>query len=262
MMRLSTCLEWLYTETGDDIGDRVRAAADDGTDAVEIWSWRTKDLDSLGSALAETGSQLVSMIVDPQCRLVDPATHEEFVAAVADSVVVARRLGVPYLVAVAGQVRDDVPRAIQHAALVEALRGAADVVEGTDVTVLLEPLNSRVDHVGTYLDRTSEGLEAIREVGSPRVRLLYDAYHSIVMGEDPRTELAGAIDLVGHVQIADAPGRQEPGTGDVDWAALLGTLADLGYTGGVGLECRPSVSTSQAMAYIRKAASQVDRSPR
>jgi hypothetical protein len=79
-------------------------------------------------------------------------------------------------------------------------------------------LNTRVDHVGHYLDSATETLDIVDEVGSPHVQMLYDLYHSVVMGESPREVVAGRLDRVRHVQIADVPGRHEPGTGTIDLA--------------------------------------------
>lgn len=249
MFELSANLEWLFGER-DALGDRVRAAAASGLPAVEVWGWRGRDVDSLHDALRETGVVLQTMCVDPMGTLVDPAAHGVFLAAVGESAALADRLGCPYLVVTAGDDRG-VPRAEQRRAVVGALRRAAEVLAGHRAVLLLENLNSRVDHVGTFLDSTVECLDIVDEVGSPKVRLLYDHYHSLVMGERPEEVLAGRVDRVGHVQTADLPGRHEPGTGAVDWAHELAVLRDLGYTGRIGLECTPTTDTAQALAHVR-----------
>ena len=254
MYRLAANLEWLFTEAGDDPADRVRAAAAYGLDAVEIWEWRNKDVSALKAALDETGVRLLSLIVDPKMDLTDPANHPQYLTGVKDSLPVAQRLGSPHLVVVAGDLIAGRSRAEQHAAVVDVLTQAADIVEGSGVTLLLEPLNSRLDHVGTYLDSTREGLQIVREVDRPQLRLLFDAYHALVMEEELQTELAGAIDLIAHVQIADVPGRHEPGTGHVDWAQQLETLHRLGYRGVIGLEYQPTTPTPQSLRTIAEIA--------
>lgn len=119
------------------------------------------------------------------------------------------------------------------------------------MTLLLENLNSRVDHIGHYLDSTTEALDIIGEVGHPSVRMLYDLYHSVTKGERPEEVLAGRLDLVAHVQIADVPGRHEPGSGTIDWPAVIGWLSASGYAGRIGLEFIPSADTLQSVANIR-----------
>jgi len=90
-------------------------------------------------------------------------------------------------------------------------------------------------------------------VASPRVRLLYDLYHSITEGEDPFAVLPAVIDHVEHIQIAGAPGRGEPGSGTVDWPAMLGLIEQLGYRGALGIECVPSrTPTVEALDFIRR----------
>ena len=89
------------------------------------------------------------------------------------------------------------------------------------MTLVLEPLNTRVDHAGYYLETTAEGVQIVDEVGSPAVRLLFDAYHAAVMGEDVAAEARAHAARIGHVHVADAPGRHEPGTGQVDYRGLL-----------------------------------------
>jgi len=87
------------------------------------------------------------------------------------------------------------------------------------------------------------------------VRLLYDLYHSVVEGEDPEVVLPEVVDVVGHVQIADAPGRGEPGTGAIDWPAAFALFDRVGYQGTIGVECYPTLpSTANALAYVRSVA--------
>ena len=252
MPELSANVEWLFTEAGPRTADRIRAAARHGIRFVEFWTWREKELDGIEAALHDTGVVLQTMCTEPMGRLVDPATHPAFLAGLEESVRVAERLGCPHLVVTAGDELPDVPRETQSAAVVEALRAAADVLAGHDVRLLLENLNSRVDHVGTFLDATTEVVQVLRAVGSPRVALLYDAYHSLVMQERPEDVLGDATDLLAHVQIADAPGRAEPGTGALDWPRLLAELQGLGYRGPLGLEYRPTGGTEDSLRAITR----------
>lgn len=254
MYELSANIELLFTEHGEGdeyVAARLRAAAALGLPAVEIWGWRGKDIDALSQALQDTGIELQTMCVDPMGVLVDRATHNTFLAAVTKSAATAQVLNCPFLVITAGDHQADVPRSEQHAAIVTALRGAARLLEGSDVVLLLENLNSRVDHIGTFLDSTVECLDIVEEVDSPNVRALYDHYHSLVMNERPESVLAGRIDLIGHVQTADVPGRHEPGTGTTDWDNELRVLYDLGYRGRIGLEYLPSTDTASSLDRIQ-----------
>jgi len=246
--------ELLFREFGAPMSaGQLAAIRDAGFGLVEFWTWRDKDLDGIRRALDQTGLSAVSMISQPQSRPVDPSRHGEFLDAVRDSIPVAQHLGIPNLVLTGGDRLPGVPAAEQQDALVRALRAAAPYAEDSGVTLLLENLNSRVDHVGTYLDRTADALDAVREVDSPNVRVLYDLYHSVVMEEDPGDVLRGSVDLVSHLQIADHPGRHEPGSGSVDWPALLRAVLETGYTGTLGLEYSPSTGDSVAASGTARA---------
>lgn len=249
----SACIEWLFKEEYPDIADRVRAAHRAGLKHVEFHLWRDKPVDRLAEALEETGVVLTGFVVEPRRSLVDPAEHAEFLDAVRDSLAVARRLGSPPLVVASGFTRADVPRETQRAAAVRALKAAALLAEAAGVELVLEPLNTRIDHPGMFLSNTRDALDIVEEVASPNLKLLFDAYHSAVMGEDLEDVLAGRIHLVRHVQIADLPGRNEPGTGDIDWTDRLARLKALGYDGAIGLEYRPTRDAAASLAMARSA---------
>ena len=113
-------------------------------------------------------------------------------------------------------------------------------------------MNVRVDHPGALLDRTAEAVYVARGVDSPNFGVLYDLYHSTVEGEDVAAELANAGDLIKYVQIADAPGRGEPGSGSIDWPARLADLRDSGYAGPIGLEYYPTIDSAKSVRRIQE----------
>jgi hydroxypyruvate isomerase len=248
----SACLEVLFTEQGGTTSDRLRRAAEAGFGAVEIWHWRNKDLASLRDALDETSVRMTSMILEPQLPLVDAVAGDQIERAVRESAAAARGLGAVKLIVVSGDALRDVPRERQHERLRRNLERAAQVAGEEGVVLILEPLNSRVDHVGHYLDTTVEGLDLVRAVDHPSLRLLYDLYHSIVMDEDTAAVLKGRVDMVAHVHLADAPGRHEPGTGRADLEDRLGWLRRQGYHGPVGLEFWATEDTGKALGSLQE----------
>jgi hydroxypyruvate isomerase len=248
--RVSACIEWLFAEGGGPFPERVRAAAAAGIGRIEFWNTGDKDLHALERAIDETGVTVSAFVTEPRGRLVDPSTHAAFLKGVAASGELARRLNACGLIVLSGDARPDVPRREQRDAIVEALRRAGPLAAEAGIRLFLEPLNTLVDHKGYFLDSTEEALEIVAKVGDPAVSLLYDMYHSIVMGEDPAEVLDGAGELVGHVHVADVPGRHEPGTGAVDWPRQLAALRAAGYSGAIGLEYLPSGDTESSLAYI------------
>lgn len=267
MTRYSACIEWLFADAEAlpplpgtlqasrpgaapvAFPDRIRAAKEAGLDAVEFWSWSNKDIPAVKEALRETGLPLAGILCEPIAQITDSATHGAFLRGVRSSLTAAQQLGAPMMIAQAGNNRAGVPRPAQHEALVAVLKQAADLLAGSNVILALEPLNDRVDHPGYYLTSTAEGLDIVDEVGRPEVRLLYDIYHSAMMGERTEEVLAGRVDRVVHVHLADTLGRGEPGSGAMDWRHRVDWLEAEGYHGLVGLEYRPTSGTLESLRF-------------
>src|SRR6476661_5402927 len=224
MYQLSPNIELLFTEAGDH-PERVRAAAAAGFDAVEMWGTSTVDVDALGKALAETGVSLTSVLAEPRTNFALPwETLDAFFDGLDRGIDHAQRLGCPRIVLGSGVGFPGQKRAQNLARLVDVFSQAVERTQGSGVKLILEPVNTRVDHPGALTDRTADAVTVARGVGSDSFGILYDMYHSITEGEDPASELANAAGLVDYVQIADVPGRGEPGTGSVDWRVQLATL--------------------------------------
>jgi hydroxypyruvate isomerase len=247
---LSSCIEWQFAEAGA-LDARLRAAKAAGFDLAEFHLWRDKPVDALAAALAETGMRLTSLCVDPRRSIVDPAQREEMIGAVRETIAATAILSKPDLIVASGFRVDGMSEEEHFANAVAALRAAADEAEAADVMLLLEPLNTRL-FATMYLVSTRLGLDLVEAVDSPNLRLLYDVWHSAVMGEDMAEVLAGRIHLVAHVQVADMPDRNEPGTGSLDWTKVISTLRDLGYAGAIGLEYFPTLPMEQSMALSQR----------
>ena len=251
MMRYSACIDMMFVGETSNVAERIHLAKAAGMDAVEFWLWSNKDLDAIEDALGATGLTLAGIVAEPFAELTRSSDHDRFLEGLARSLEVARRLGTKVMIAQAGPDLAGVPRQGQHEALVEAMRRSADVLEGSGVRLALEPLNTLVDHKGYYLHSTAEGLDIVDEVGRPEIALLYDLYHSMVMGEDTAAVLAGRVDRLAHIHVADHPGRNEPGTGGLPLRQSLEWLVAQGYGGYVGLEFRPTGETAAALQQTR-----------
>lgn len=248
--QLSTCIEWQFAEAGD-LAARLRAARDAGFDLAEFHLWRDKPIEAMAEALADTGMRLTSLCVDPRKSIVDPAERDAMVAAVRETIEATAILGRPNLIVASGFRVDGLSEEAHFANAVTALRAAADAAEEAGVMLLLEPLNTRL-FATMYLVSTKLGLDLVEAVNSPNLRLLYDIWHSAVMGEDMEAVLSGRIHLVGHVQAADMPDRNEPGTGTLDWAEVMRTLRAVGYDGAIGLEYFPTMPMAQSLDQSRR----------
>ena len=251
MYQLAPNIELLFTEAGDH-PDRVRAAAAAGFDAVEMWGTSTVDVDALDKALADTGVALTSVIAEPRTNFAFPWEKlDAFWEGLDRGIEDARRLGVPRIVLGSGMGFPGQKRAQNLDRLVEVFTEAVERTKDSGVKLILEPVNTRVDHPGALTDRTADAVLVARGVNADTFGILYDMYHSLTEGEDPATELANAAGLVDYVQIADVPGRGEPGSGSIDWAAQLAVLRASGYDGTIGLEYFPTVSSADSVEQIR-----------
>lgn len=256
MIGLSACIEWLFADESDSVPERVHLAAKSGLQGVEFHQWRNKPLDDIRAASDETGLAITSIIVEPRCSLVNESDHDRFLESVRESLPAAARLGCPNLVVASGFCESDRSIEKQRDDMTRVLGVAAGMAADAGLTLVLEPLNIRVDHPGMYLNRTRMGLDIVEAVGSAGLKLLFDVYHSAVMEESPADELAGRMHLVEHVQVADLPGRGAPGTGSIDWKSVVSFLREEGYSGMLGMEFRLNgLSTREALERTRAALS-------
>lgn len=254
---LAASAEMLFVDL--PVVERVRAIHDAGL-AVEIWDWRGHDLDAL-EALAADGVRFTSMTGYTTGTLADDAGADELLRTAAESVLVSRRLGTPSLnlhgTGLDGRGLPVVPAAEVTPGMWETARRTlariAELGEREGVTFVLENLNTAVDHPGTPFARAADTLDLVRGVDSPHLRLNLDLYHAQI-GEGNLVELCrAALPWVGEVQVADVPGRCEPGTGEIRYEAVARALADAGYTGVVGLEAWASGDPAEALAAFRRA---------
>ncbi len=249
---LSVNLEYMFHEAGERLEDRMAMAAAAGFRKVEVFTTANRDVPSLKAALAETGCELYATVTDPRIQLVLEAQHDNFREMFGKAAAEAAELGARFIVVPSGSAVPYMKRPVQLGIVAKAIASVVPVAEAHGLTILLEPVNTRVDHPGVLFGMTEDAVAVIEQVGSDRVRLLYDLYHSITEREDPIEVLPKVAHLTAHIQIADAPGRGEPGAGEVDWPAMLGLIESAGYKGALGLECSPTGGdTVAALGYFR-----------
>lgn len=254
-MRFSACIEWLFHESGPDYAARIRSAASAGLDAVEFWGWRRHDLDSLGAAAKDTGISVAAICAEPvgALQLGNNADHDGFIEGIEASCVAALRLGAAALIVQSGTRVPEFEDERQHANVVAALSRAGPIAADSGLVLLLEPINDRVTRPDGLVCTATPGLDLVEATGLPSVRLLYDRYHSAVMGERFPDVIGERWPLVGHIHAADYPGRNEPGTGELDWAGALSGPTGRQYAGFIGLEYKPTRTSAASVAMAMSA---------
>jgi hydroxypyruvate isomerase len=179
-----------------------------------------------------------------------PGRETEFRANAVLALDYARDLGCSRLHLMAGKTAG-LDAAACHRTLIDNIRLAADLVAADGITILLEPINTRVDIPGYFYDTTTAALAVIAEADRANVRLQYDIYHMQIMEGDLARTIARLLPQIGHIQLADNPGRGEPGTGEINYRWLLPHLDALGYTGFVGCEYKPVAGTVEGLDWTR-----------
>jgi hydroxypyruvate isomerase len=174
----------------------------------------------------------------------------EFQDGVGKAIEYARALNCKQLNCLAGICPKDAPDDRQRAAFVSNLKFAALKLKEAGIKLLIEPINTR-DIPGFYLTRSHQALEIIREVGSDNLFLQYDIYHMQIMEGDLARTIEANLALIPHMQLADNPGRNEPGTGEINYAFLFDHIDRIGYKGWIGCEYKPKAKTEDGLSWIR-----------
>jgi len=232
--------------------ERFEAAAEAGFDAVELWWPEGVALDALRTTVAETGVEVALLNFDGGdlargdrglCN--DPAREGRFLENVPVAIELAAALGCTQLNALVGI---ELPGVERHDQLVRAaanVRTAARAAAARGMRVLIEAINTK-DNGPALVHRTDQAADFVRLVGEPNVALQYDVFHMQRMEGDLAATLTARRDEIAHVQLADAPGRGQPGTGEICFEYLFRVLDAIDYGGWVGLEYRPTTATTEA----------------
>jgi hydroxypyruvate isomerase len=181
-----------------------------------------------------------------------PGREDEFRAGVARAIDYAQALGVPQLNCLAGIAPPGADAALVRRTLVGNLRFAASRLADAGLRLLVEPIN-RFDIPGFIVNRSAQALALLDEVGAANAFLQYDVYHAQRMEGELAATLRAQLARIGHVQVADNPGRHEPGTGEIRFAFLFEELDRLGYAGWVGCEYRPRTTTEASLGWLQRA---------
>ena len=244
MPKLAANLTMLYTEL--PFLDRFAAAARSGFKAVEFLFPYDYQAQDIAQRLQENDLQLVlhnlpagDWAKGERGIACHPDRMEEFRAGVRRAVEYARVLGTPRMNCLAGILPANVTRDLAQSTLIDNLRYAAKVLKDEGVALLIEPINF-FDIPGFFVNRTSEALHLIQEVGSDNLFVQYDIYHAQRMEGELGNTLRKHLPQIGHIQLADNPGRNEPGTGEIRYSYLFGLLDELGYAGHIGCEYKPA----------------------
>ncbi len=256
MPRFAANLSMLFTEL--PFLDRFAAAAAAGFSAVEFLFPYPYPAAELKARLEAHGLQLVlhnlpagDWDAGERGIAVLPGREGEFREGVARAIAYATALGVPRLNCLVGKTPAGVPADAVHRTLVENLRFAAEALRGAALTLLVEAVNDK-DIPGFHLTRTAQVLALLDEVGAPNALVQYDVYHAQRMEGELAATLAAQLPRIGHVQVADTPGRHEPGTGEINFDFLFAHLDAIGYTGHVGCEYKPAATTADGLGWLAR----------
>ena len=238
--------------------ERFERAANLGFAAVEFWWPGEENLSATAERLRASGLAVALMNFDAgnmaageRGFLNDPVRQEQFWANVPIAIEFARQIGCPQLNALVGNTIPGESREAQMERVRKNLSRAADQAAAVGLGVVVESLNV-FENPRYLLTNTRETLKLLAEVNRPNLKYQYDIYHMQRMEGNIIATLREHIARIGHIQLADSPGRNEPGTGEIHYPHVLAALDALGYQGYVGLEYNPTTSSEASFAWLPK----------
>lgn len=258
-MKASVCVEMIFTEV--PFMKRIEMAAKAGFDAIEFWNWDNKDMPGIKSTIQEVNIAIATFQSNRGGTLINPKDRSRFVTGIQESLAMAQEMGAKQLFLLTDELGED--RSVRYQfphlseeekydGVLEGLKTLAPLAEKAGVTLVLEPLNTLVDHKGYWLNHSAVGFELVREVGSPSIKLLFDCYHMQIMEGNLIATLINNLDAIGHIHVADVPGRHEPGTGEINYGNLFKALREADYNGYIGFEFAPTIPSQKAVAQSLK----------
>jgi hydroxypyruvate isomerase len=261
MVKLSICLETVFTDL--PVRERIGAIARLGFPAVEFWHPEgTFDGKTVRMDQPKDAAELKEACRKHQIAINDFALHAwdgsiggspvraadrpKYLEQIQRMISFAGAIGCTQGITLSGVVDPALNRTQMRDNLQRALGEAVKIAERADFTLLLEPLNTLVDHPGYYLDSSAEAAEIIRHINNPHLKLLYDVYHMQVMEGNVIATIERNIDIIGHFHSAGVPGRAELYSGELNYPNILQRIDALGYQGCFGLEYFPRLADSRA----------------
>lgn len=259
MMQLkkSACIEAVYNEI--PFLERFAAAKNDGFDYVEFWSWSDKDLDAVKEAAKKAGIGISGFNGDADYSLIDPTHKQAYLAFLEKSAAAAQKVGAKSVTIHSNALGDggvvvnhyeELSDTVKICSMYDMLLECVKIIDKTGIAMNLEALNITTDHVGNFLKNTAMAAEITRLINHPKLKILYDVYHMQLNEGSLCDNIKEYADQFGHVHVADAPGRHEPGTGEINYKNVFTCLEDCGYKGLVGYELFPKTNTQEAVKAI------------
>lgn len=262
-MRYSLCIENFYKNLLFE--DKFAAAKRDGFEYCEFWTWKNRNWQGIKKAVANSEVQIAAFSGDDAFSLINPDESGAYIDFLKQSIEKSKDLDCRYLVIHSdafdadGNAKD-IGKALSYEAkltnMFNVLKSIAPFAEKEDITLVLEPLNTRIGqpraHENYFLEYPEPAFELTRQVGSHNIKVLYDIYHMQLMTGNIINTLENNIDQLGYIHLADVPGSHEPGTGELNFQNILKMLDSMGYTGFIGFELLPSETDEKAFEAIKR----------
>ncbi len=258
MPKFAANLSMLFTEV--DFLQRFGLAAQAGFQGVEYLFPYDFEPSTIQQVLQENNLQQVlfnlpagNWLDGDRGIAVDPKRVDEFQQGVAKAIQYAKTLDCKQVNCLAGIVPDGVTPEQAEETFVSNLRLAAGALKENGISLIIEAINTR-DIPGFFLTNTKQALDIIAKVGSDNLNFQYDIYHMQIMEGDLAPTLSEHLGQIQHVQLADNPGRHEPGTGEINYPFLFKHLDSIGYDGWVGCEYKPKTTTQEGLTWLKEMA--------
>lgn len=242
----SSVMIWIFKGSMED---KLRKVAETGIQSAELVSeyrsWTDAEAERYKKLAQSYGFGFDTLMAQTNWAkqpnsMINPLHRDRFLQELQEAIVWAKKLDTKQILLMSGNEQPGMSYDEQFASLVESGKRAADLAAANDVTLILENLNSKVNHKGYYLTSAKEATKAVKQVDNPHFRQLFDIYHEYVQHGDPIPTILEAEPYVSVFHVADAPGRHEPGTGEMKWDDIYKAIGKTSYSGYIALEYLPN----------------------
>jgi len=256
-MKPVICIEMIYPNFKSY--EKIEKIKDAGFSQIEFWDWKDKDIPLFSSSCHKHNMKITNFSGQRKGDLIATITHEQVLTDLKEAIKIAEKLESPNLMLLSnqleegGKVTNSYERISPEEKFKNIVKGLEKSIELTPepINLLLETLNTRIDHPGYYLYDIATAVNIIKEINHPRLKILADLYHLGVMNFNLKYIIKKYLPEIGYFHIADIPGRHEPGTGNINWKEILELLQKEGYKGYVGFEYSPAYDSDESLVRIK-----------